>query len=76
MSRLPTRTRRRIPKASIRDGAAWAATASRLGSGGLEEGRDRLRLDGEPAALEREARHVAGDEPIDAALAAHARLVG
>ncbi len=58
------------------DAAAWVATAARLGSGGLESARDALRLDGDPQPLERAAREAAGDEPVDHALATHARLVG
>lgn len=58
------------------DGAAWAATAALLGVGGLDEPRDRLRVHGEAAALELAARRAAGDDAVDAALAAHARLVG
>jgi hypothetical protein len=58
------------------DGAAWAATASRLGQGGLDEAREELRLTGDGAALEALARETAGDEPVNKALAAHARLVG
>ena len=58
------------------DGAAWAATAARLGDGGLDEARDELRLRGDGSALERIARAASGDEPVDVALAAHARLVG
>jgi hypothetical protein len=58
------------------DGAAWAATASRLGQGGLEAAREELRLTGSGAALETLARESAGDERVGEALAAHARLVG
>ena len=58
------------------DGAAWAATAARLGAGGLDGARRSLRLDGDPRPLERLARDVAGDEEVAQALAAHARLVG
>ena len=58
------------------DGAAWVATAALLGSGGLEGGRDALRLRGETEPLESSARAAAGDEAVDRALAAHARLVG
>jgi hypothetical protein len=58
------------------DGPAWAATCALLGGGGLEEGRDAMRLSGDAAALERVARANAGDGPVDAALSAHARLVG
>ncbi|HSI97615.1 MAG TPA: hypothetical protein VK926_04575 [Gaiellaceae bacterium] len=58
------------------DGSAWAATASRLGAGGLEAARERLRLRGDAWRLELAARTAAGDEAVDTALAAHARLVG
>ena len=58
------------------DGAAWAATAALLGAGGLDEARAELRDTRDGGALERLARATAGDEPVDAALAAHAlRLV-
>ena len=57
------------------DGAVWAATAVALGRGALEPGRSSLRLDNDPAPLERLARAEAGDSSVDAALAAHrARL--
>ncbi len=58
------------------DGPAWAATCALLGGGGLEEGRDAMRLSGDSAALERVARDRAGDTAVEGALAAHARLVG
>ena len=58
------------------DGAAWGATASRLGTGGLAEARDALRLDGDPRALEGVARTFAGDDRFERAIAAHGRLVG
>jgi hypothetical protein len=58
------------------DGAAWAATAARLGDGGLDAARAELRLTGDGAALEALARETAGDEQVSEALAAHARLVG
>jgi hypothetical protein len=58
------------------DGAAWAATAACLGSGGLDDARRSLRLRGDPRPLERLARATAGDVPVASALAAHARLVG
>jgi hypothetical protein len=58
------------------DGAAWAATASALGAGGLELARSALREHGDPALLDAGARVAAGDEAVDSALAAHARLVG
>ena len=58
------------------DGAAWAATAALLGTVGLGGARDELRLRGDARALEAVAREAAGDDAVDAALAAHARLVG
>jgi hypothetical protein len=58
------------------DGAAWAATASLLGSGGLNAAREELRLRGDARLFDRAARGAAGDAAVDAALAAHARLVG
>jgi hypothetical protein len=58
------------------DGAAWAATASALGAGGLDEARTAMREHGDPAAAETAARTAVGDEPVEAALAAHARFVG
>jgi hypothetical protein len=57
------------------DGDAWAATAAVLGDGGLEQARDELRLRGDARSLERIARAAAGDEAVEYALAAHARLV-
>lgn len=54
------------------DGAAWAATAARLGLGGLDEARDALRLHADPGPLETVARASAGSAEVDAALAAHA----
>ena len=58
------------------DGSAWAATAALLGAGELEDSRDELRLGGDARPLERIARDAAGDEAVERALAAHARLVG
>jgi hypothetical protein len=58
------------------DGAAWAATASSLGEGGLERARAALRARGDSSLLDALAREVAGDDAVDVALAAHARLVG
>jgi len=58
------------------DGAAWAATAAKLGQGGLDDARAELRITGDGAALEALARDIAGDERVAGALAAHARLVG
>jgi hypothetical protein len=57
------------------DGPAWAATAAHLEGGELEGARNALRLDGDAAALDRAARAGAGDEPVERALAAHARLL-
>lgn len=54
------------------DGPLWAATAALLGRGALEDVRTALRLRADPAPLERVARETAGDEAVDAALAAHA----
>jgi hypothetical protein len=53
------------------DGALWAATATALGRGALEDGRSSLRLDNDASPLERIARASAGDAAVDAALAAH-----
>jgi hypothetical protein len=58
------------------DGAAWAATSALLGRGQLVDARDALRSHGRADLLETAARAAAGDEPVDRALAAHARLVG
>jgi hypothetical protein len=57
------------------DGAAWAATSAHLGRGALEDARAALRDAGDAGPLDRMARAAAGDEAVDAALAAHrARL--
>ena len=53
------------------DGALWAATASALGLGELEDGRSRLRLDNDPSPLERLARTQAGDAAVEHALETH-----
>lgn len=58
------------------DGAAWAATASLLGRGGLDAARAALRGGEGAEMLERAARDAAGEGAVEAALAAHARLVG
>jgi hypothetical protein len=58
------------------DGVAWAATAARLGAGGLDGARAAFRQRQDAAALDASARAVAGDEAVERALAAHARLVG
>jgi hypothetical protein len=57
------------------DGEAWAATAALLGRQAPDDVRDALRSRGEPHELERLARAEAGDEAVERALAAHARLV-
>jgi hypothetical protein len=54
------------------DAPLWAATAALLGRGALDEARTALRLRADPAPLDRAARDAAGDEAVDAALAAHA----
>ena len=54
------------------DGALWAATAALLGRGELEAARTALRLHSDPQPLEAAARSAAGDEAVEAALAAHA----
>jgi hypothetical protein len=58
------------------DGAAWAATAAALGGGRLEAAREALRLRGDAGPLDRVARDAVGEAAVEAALAAHARLVG
>ena len=59
------------------DGVAWAATAAWLGvsGSGLEQARAALRLDGDPAPLERMAAEAVGAERLARALAAHRALV-
>ena len=54
------------------DGPLWAATAALLGQGALDEARTALRLQRTPPPLDAAARSAAGDEAVDAALAAHA----
>ena len=54
------------------DGPLWAATATLLGRGLLDEARTELRLHSDPQPLEAAARSAAGDDAVDAALAAHA----
>jgi hypothetical protein len=54
-----------------RDGPLWAATAALLGRGALDEPRTQLRLHSDPQPLDVAARTAAGDEAVDAALAAH-----
>jgi hypothetical protein len=57
------------------DGPLWAATAARLGDGGLDEARAALRLRGDASALDAVARATSGDEAVERALAAHAGRV-
>jgi hypothetical protein len=54
------------------DGPLWAATAALLGRGALDEARTALRLHSDPEPLDLVAREAAGDDAVDAALAAHA----
>jgi hypothetical protein len=58
------------------DGAAWAATAALIGQRRLDAARADLRDRGDAGPLERLAREAGGDDNVDRALAAHARLVG
>jgi len=58
------------------DGAAWAATAALIGQRRLDVPRADLRDRGDAGPLERLAREAGGDESVDRALEAHARLVG
>jgi hypothetical protein len=53
------------------DGSVWAATATAIGLGELDEGRSSLRLDSDPNPLERLARARAGEDAVDSALATH-----
>ena len=53
------------------DGPLWAATATLLGRGTLDGPRTELRLHSDPQPLEAVARSAAGDDAVDAALAAH-----
>jgi hypothetical protein len=58
------------------DGAAWAATASRLALGGLDDARAALREERDAGPLERVAREAAGADAVERALAAHAARMG
>jgi hypothetical protein len=58
------------------DGPAWAATAALIGSDQLDGARSALRDRGDPTPLDGLARDSVGDEVVDEALQAHARLVG
>ena len=57
------------------DGPLWAATAARLGDGGLDDARAALRLRGDAGALDAVARAASGNEAVERALAAHAGRV-
>jgi hypothetical protein len=58
------------------DGAAWAATASALGLGRLDEAREALRDSGDAGPLARLARSLADQEAVEQALRAHRGRVG
>ena len=58
------------------DGAAWAATAALIGQRRLDVPRADLRDRGDAGPLERLAREAGGDESVERALEAHARMVG
>lgn len=58
------------------DGPPWAATAARLGAGGLDEGRAALRLEGDAEPLLELARRSAGAGNVERALASHRSRVG
>jgi hypothetical protein len=57
------------------DGSLWAATAALLGRRVLDEPRAALRLRGDASGLDAAARHAAGDDAVDAALASHSGRV-
>jgi len=58
------------------DGAVWAATASRIGEGALEEARAALRENGDSRPLLDLARGTASADGVERALAAHRARVG
>ena len=58
------------------DGTAWAATASALGLGRLDEAREALRDGGDAEPLARLACSLAGDDAVEEALLAHRGRVG
>jgi hypothetical protein len=58
------------------DGEAWAATAALLGQDALGAARTALSASGDAGRLGRLARGAAGDEAVERALEAHARLLG
>jgi hypothetical protein len=55
------------------DGVAWAASAALLGQRVLDDARTALRDDGNAGPLAALAAEHAGPEPLEQALAAHAR---
>lgn len=55
------------------DGALWAAGISRLARGGITAAGEEFLSSGESEPLLRLARDSAGPEPVERALAAHAR---
>jgi hypothetical protein len=57
------------------DGPPWAATASCLGRGGLDEARAALRLHGDAGPLLDLAREAAGGDAVERALGAHRERV-
>ncbi len=61
---------------SSEDGPPWAATASCLGSGGLDEVRTALRMHGDAEPLLELARRSAGAQAVERVLAAHRSRVG
>ena len=58
------------------DGAAWAATAALLGSGGLDDARSTLRVAGDETVLCAAASRAAGEDPVAQALASHRARLG
>ena len=58
------------------DGAVWAATASRIGEGALEEARAALRENGDSRPLLDLARGTGSADGMERALAAHRARVG
>jgi hypothetical protein len=56
------------------DGALWAAAIARLGQGGLGEAGAALLDSGDAEPLLHMARETAGNEPVERALAVHAKL--
>jgi hypothetical protein len=57
------------------DAEAWAATAARLGRGGLDEARLALRVHGDPGPLLAAANEAVGAIAVTRAIAAHRQHV-